>query len=314
MKKKALVVALSMVALLSGCGKSEEAKSVDDQILAIGEVSLESEALISAAENSYSILSSEDKDVIENYDKLKAARVEYDRLVEEQKPQIVSDKIKAVNDAPLNYSNEEIKNIIKEFDLLTDEQKANCGSKNLVNDLRNLDIDKIKNCKEAVEKITDNSDMDEAASAYKMYQDLSSYGKKFINIATVEKKYKCNDLEKAAVGACVEIKKYLKSSESFKLISSKVVDDRKGGTGHYLVKTKYSATNGFGARIDDTSLLPISPTSFTDEYLGLGILTTGKVELYDSLSDSYYYKGTAVEMNVDKINYWIENRGPDFFK
>ena len=312
--QREIIIVLGMALLLTGCGKSKEAQAVDDQIVAIGEVSLESEELIVVAENAYSALSSDDKDSVEGYGKLKAAREEYDKLVEEQKPLLISDKIKAVNEDPLSYSKDEIKKIVDEFDSLTDDQKENVESKNFVNNIRNLDVDKIRDCKQAVDKISESSSIEEAASAYKMYQSLNSSDKKFINISAVEKIYLCNDLEKAAVGACVEIKKYLKSSESFNLIKSTVVDDRKGGTGQYLVKTKYSATNGFGARIDDTSLLPISPSSFTDPYLGLGALTTGKIDLYDSLSDSYYYKGTAVEMNTEKISYWIENRGADFFK
>ena len=167
---------------MTGCGKSKEAQAVDDQIVAIGEVSLESDELIIAAENAYSALSGDDKDSVEGYEKLKAAREEYDKLVEEQKPLRISDKIKAVNEDPVSYSKDDIKKIVDEFDSLTDDQKENVESKNLVNNIRNLDVDKIRDCKQAVDKISESSSIEEAASAYKMYQSLNSSDKKFINI------------------------------------------------------------------------------------------------------------------------------------
>ena len=53
MKKKfgtLCLTALILALMLSGCGQSEAAKAVDDQIAAIGEVTLDSEAAITAAE------------------------------------------------------------------------------------------------------------------------------------------------------------------------------------------------------------------------------------------------------------------------
>ena len=51
MKKILLwVLAAAMMLSLAACGKSEAAKAVDDQIAAIGEVTLESEGAISEAE------------------------------------------------------------------------------------------------------------------------------------------------------------------------------------------------------------------------------------------------------------------------
>ena len=51
MKKILLwVLAGAMMLSLAACGKSEAAKAVDDQIAAIGEVTLESETAISEAE------------------------------------------------------------------------------------------------------------------------------------------------------------------------------------------------------------------------------------------------------------------------
>ena len=46
----ALVLTILMMAALTACGQSEAAKAVDEQIAAIGEVTLDSNAAISAAE------------------------------------------------------------------------------------------------------------------------------------------------------------------------------------------------------------------------------------------------------------------------
>ncbi len=309
-KNKIILLTLYILLLLSGCGKSKVVKSVEKKIDAIGDISQDSAPLIEEAENAYNALSDKDKKEVDNYEKLISAREEYDNLI----PTIVSEKIKKAVDDPVKYTNEEIKVIITEYDSLSDEQKAKVTTKNTVNSLRNLDVDKVKECIEATAKINDDSSFEEAGAAYKKYKALNATEQRYVDIENVEKKYICNEFEKAAVGACLEIKKYLKSSESFSLIEIKVVDDRKGGTGQFLVKTKYSATNSFGARVDDDSLLPINPTSYTDEFLALSVLTTGKVELYDTISSKYYWDGTPVKMDTDKITYWIENYDSSFFK
>ena len=65
--KKAVSLAALLLALsLTACGKSEEAQAVDDQIAAIGTVSLDSEDAIAAAEDALSGLSEEDREQVEN--------------------------------------------------------------------------------------------------------------------------------------------------------------------------------------------------------------------------------------------------------
>ena len=57
----ALVLTILMMAALTACGQSEAAKAVDEQIAAIGEVTLDSNAAISAAEAALRELSPEDQ-------------------------------------------------------------------------------------------------------------------------------------------------------------------------------------------------------------------------------------------------------------
>ena len=83
MKKKILLwaLAVSLMLSLAACGKSEAAKAVDDQIAAIGEVTLESEAAISEAEAAVEALSEEDRGQLDNADALEQARADYEALV-----------------------------------------------------------------------------------------------------------------------------------------------------------------------------------------------------------------------------------------
>lgn len=78
-----LVVVLALS--VAGCGKSEAAKIVDDQILAIGTVTLESEAAVIAAENAYAALTEEQKAELDNYAILVSARSTLDSLIEADK-------------------------------------------------------------------------------------------------------------------------------------------------------------------------------------------------------------------------------------
>lgn len=74
----ALLLAVLMCFSLCGCGKSEAVKNVESMIDAIGEVMLDSEAVIVAAEESYNALSEEEQSKVENYAVLTSAREQLD--------------------------------------------------------------------------------------------------------------------------------------------------------------------------------------------------------------------------------------------
>lgn len=84
--KRILSVLLVFIFLLSlaGC-KSEDAKKVDNLILSIGEVTLESESIISRAEQAVEALPDKDYEDLENIQILEDAREKYDALVEIKK-------------------------------------------------------------------------------------------------------------------------------------------------------------------------------------------------------------------------------------
>ena len=103
MKKKILLwmLAVSLMLSLAACGKSEAAKAVDDQIAAIGEVTLESEAAISEAEAAVDALAAEDREQLDNVDKLEQARADYEALVLAGKVSEVEDAIAAIGTVTL---------------------------------------------------------------------------------------------------------------------------------------------------------------------------------------------------------------------
>lgn len=76
-KTVALLLVLSMVFTLCGCGKSKEAKKAEELINAIGEVTIDSKDDLDEAQDYYSGLSDKAKAEVENYSILKKAVAEY---------------------------------------------------------------------------------------------------------------------------------------------------------------------------------------------------------------------------------------------
>ncbi len=95
----AIVISMILAVSLAGC-KSEEAKNADAMIDAIGEVTLESEEAITAAEEAVDELSAEDKEDV-NVDKLTEAREAYEQLVLEDKAKKVEEAIDAIGEVTL---------------------------------------------------------------------------------------------------------------------------------------------------------------------------------------------------------------------
>lgn len=80
-KLLSFLLALVLLLALTACGQSEAAKAVDAQIEAIGEVTLESEAQISAAERAVDRLEETDRKQLKNVGLLEDARESYEALV-----------------------------------------------------------------------------------------------------------------------------------------------------------------------------------------------------------------------------------------
>ena len=92
----AACLAVSLALMLTACGKSEAAQAVDDQIEAIGEVTLDSEAAIAAAEEAVEGLAEEDREQLDNVEALEQARADYENLVLEAQAAEVAEAISAI--------------------------------------------------------------------------------------------------------------------------------------------------------------------------------------------------------------------------
>lgn len=96
-----LVLALTMCLTLTSC-KSEAAKSVDNLISAIGEVTLDSESKIIEAENAVAALEEKDRKQIDKEKVLLDARAQYEDLVKDKEAQEVADAVSAIGTVTLD--------------------------------------------------------------------------------------------------------------------------------------------------------------------------------------------------------------------
>ena len=96
--KKAISLFLALVMCLSlcACGKSKEVKAVEEMIAAIGEVSLESKDAITAAEEAFRALTSEEKEQVGNYFVLAESKDTLEELEEIEEQRLLEEAKKAV--------------------------------------------------------------------------------------------------------------------------------------------------------------------------------------------------------------------------
>ena len=108
--KKIISLAMCLILLLSlcACGKSKQAKAVEEQISTIGDVSLEKEAAILSTLENYNQLSDDEKETVENYSILKNA----------------IDTINALKQAEIETALEEIETLIKQAEM--EQAEASC--------------------------------------------------------------------------------------------------------------------------------------------------------------------------------------------
>ena len=93
-----VILALALLLSLTACGKNKEAQAVDDQIAAIGAVTLDSEAAIKAAEAALKALEPKAAEQVEGVATLEAARTELNILTTAAK---VEEAIKAIGTVTL---------------------------------------------------------------------------------------------------------------------------------------------------------------------------------------------------------------------
>ena len=119
----ALVLTILMMAVLTACGQSEAAKAVDEQIAAIGEVTLDSNAAISAAEAALRELSPEDQKQVKHTAQLEEARSTYDGLLNQSQADEIDAAITAIGTVTLE-SGEAVDAARALYDDASEEVKA----------------------------------------------------------------------------------------------------------------------------------------------------------------------------------------------
>ena len=122
---KVASISLTVAIILTSCGKSDAARAVDDQIVSIGEVTIESEAVITEIERAYQNLSEKEKKTVENYTYLKEAR----DLLDEKKALNVDNAIAKIG-AVTSESGSAITYADKLYSELSDSQKKHVKTYN----------------------------------------------------------------------------------------------------------------------------------------------------------------------------------------
>lgn len=130
MKKVAAIILVLCVVVLSGCGKSDNAKAADQMILSIGTIAEDSGERIRSAEAAVEALSEKELATLDNLDLLKQARAEYDQLLEEKQrqedmeaAQVAIDAIEEIGELAYD-SGEKIAAARNAYDSLEEQQQA----------------------------------------------------------------------------------------------------------------------------------------------------------------------------------------------
>jgi hypothetical protein len=128
MKRSIRVLLLAMALCLALCGcKSKEATNADNMILEIGDVTLDSESKIVAAENAVKELSGKDYEQLENLRTLNDARSTYDELMREKPIRDTEKKINEIGTVSMT-SKQAIADAEAMFEALPEEDKKSVSN------------------------------------------------------------------------------------------------------------------------------------------------------------------------------------------
>ncbi|MBR3766682.1 MAG: hypothetical protein IKL10_00385 [Clostridia bacterium] len=123
-----LLVTVLMCIGFSSCAKSEEVKTCEAKIEAIGEVTSDKLSLIEDAEKAYENLSQEDKEDVKNYSVLTSAREEIDDISDfNEKADALSEKLqKTVTEYGIDAKGitDEYKALLDRYDTASEIKKA----------------------------------------------------------------------------------------------------------------------------------------------------------------------------------------------
>lgn len=122
--KRVGVLFLSLLLCITMCScKSRSASAADKLILSIGEVTLDSEAAITKAEDAVSALEEKDFDQLEHLETLENARVTYEDLVNQEAAQEIIDAINAAKSNVALDSESKIASARRVYNIAADDVK-----------------------------------------------------------------------------------------------------------------------------------------------------------------------------------------------
>lgn len=207
-----------------------------------------------------------------------------------------------------NITQTEVDTLFEEYNNLSTEDKNKITNYDKLKKYENVNIDNVKEIKNKITTVTKDSKFSEISKIYNEYELLNTNEQNLIDITSIQEKMQLSNLEKATVAACQYIKKSLKSSLSFELRSAKAIDDIGKTSNYYLVNIQYSATNSFGAKIDDTSFQTIS-AKFENPFYALAMLMGDYSNALDCNSFIQFYltnEQEPTEIDCDKIIYYLD--------
>lgn len=163
--KKTIAIFLAVVMCISLAGCKSKAQKVDDMILSIGEITLDSEETLAEVRDAYSQLDDEDKAAVENYTLLEDLEREFLVLS-------VENQISQIGKVTLD-SEEAIESARSAYDDLDEIGKQSVDNYSVLEEVENelkvfLVPKAIENCKEEFK----NYNFDEGLSILREYKDI----------------------------------------------------------------------------------------------------------------------------------------------
>ena len=187
--KNVFVLCLTLLLALSlcACGKSEKATAVEDQITALGEITLQSETAITNAEKAWQALTEEDKKQVENYDVLTAARSAYKKLILEEAADKINQEILKIGEMKSGRP-DAVKAVKKLYESAAPEVQALVKHKDLIdtylNKMDELKAEDATNLIADIGKVTFES-KDSIVAAKKAYYALPNNLKEKVDNAEI---------------------------------------------------------------------------------------------------------------------------------
>lgn len=234
--------------------------------------------------NTLKLLTNDQKSALKNTDK-------YDKI-------IAANEVLLLVDTSKIPSQSEFDNILSKYNDLDSSQKKMIKIDDYIEKYRDIDINKAVAVNEKVETIKEDATYSDVKDIITEYNSLSDKEKKIIsNGSKIEELASLSEWDKAGIAAARFVKTLLKDSNSFELISSRVVNSG----GFYFVTVYYSGKNGFGGTQKEAICIDVN-SNFEPAFVTLSLLTGTLDKITANNYQEFVKHNTeAIELDVDKI-------------